>query len=121
MTYDQLTGLDKIYPAPVVMKLPFEMIAELIKNRLPVTFEQIISETRQVGVVRARFIFIFLARRYSDAHLSEIGRYVARDHSSCIYAINGVKDMVESKNTEYCALLKKTEQIILNYIYNLAT
>lgn len=60
------------------------------------TPESLRSRSRKQIVVRPRQIAMYLARRYTQASLADIGRAFGRDHTSVMYAI----DVVERRIVE---------------------
>lgn len=55
------------------------------------------ARSRKQSLVRPRQIAMYLARRYTDASLAEIGRAFARDHTSVMYAIDVVERRIVEK------------------------
>ena len=55
------------------------------------------ARSRKQSLVRPRQIAMYLARRYTDASLAEIGRSFARDHTSVMYAIDVVERRIVEK------------------------
>ena len=66
------------------------------------------SRSRKRRVTRPRQLAMYLCRRYTDASLKEIGRALARDHSSVLYAI----DVVEKRTLEEPQLRYELETLI---------
>ncbi|HTO71806.1 MAG TPA: chromosomal replication initiator protein DnaA [Myxococcota bacterium] len=60
------------------------------------------SRSRKQVFVRPRQLAMYLARRYTDASLADIGRAFARDHTSVMYAIDAVeRRIVERPQVRY--------------------
>ena len=60
------------------------------------------SRSRKQIFVRPRQIAMYLARRYTDASLADIGRAFGRDHTSVMYAIDAVeRRIVERPQLRY--------------------
>ena len=57
------------------------------------------ARSRKQSLVRPRQIAMYLARRYTDASLAEIGRAFSRDHTSVMYAIDVVERRIVEKPT----------------------
>ena len=55
------------------------------------------ARSRKQSLVRPRQIAMYLARRYTDASLAEIGRAFSRDHTSVMYAIDVVERRIVEK------------------------
>jgi len=64
--------------------------------------ETLRSRSRKQVFVRPRQIAMYLARRYTDASLADIGRAFGRDHTSVMYAIDAVeRRIVERPQLRY--------------------
>jgi chromosomal replication initiator protein len=64
--------------------------------------EALRSRSRKQIYVRPRQIAMYLARRYTDASLADIGRAFERDHTSVMYAIDAVeRRIVERPQLRY--------------------
>jgi chromosomal replication initiator protein len=61
------------------------------------TPEALRSRSRKQLFVRPRQVAMYLARRYTDASLAEIGRAFSRDHTSVMYAIDVVERRIVEK------------------------
>ncbi|MGH7290937.1 MAG: chromosomal replication initiator protein DnaA, partial [Myxococcota bacterium] len=61
--------------------------------------EDLRARSRKQSLVRPRQVAMYLARRYTDASLAEIGRAFARDHTSVMYAIDVVERRIVEKPT----------------------
>jgi chromosomal replication initiator protein len=59
--------------------------------------ESLRARSRKQSLVRPRQIAMYLARRYTDASLAEIGRAFSRDHTSVMYAIEVVERRIVEK------------------------
>jgi chromosomal replication initiator protein len=55
------------------------------------------ARSRKQSLVRPRQIAMYLARRYTEASLAEIGRAFSRDHTSVMYAIDVVERRIVEK------------------------
>lgn len=71
-------------------------IMQIAARASGVTVADLQSPSRRRRVVRPRQLAMYLARRFTDASLAEIGRAFGRDHSSVIYAL----DQVERRSLE---------------------
>ncbi|HXZ86387.1 MAG TPA: helix-turn-helix domain-containing protein, partial [Myxococcota bacterium] len=64
--------------------------------------EALRSRSRRQIFVRPRQVAMYLARRYTDASLADIGRAFERDHTSVMYAIEAVeRRIVERPQLRY--------------------
>ncbi len=73
-----------------------EIMAE-IARAYGVTRDDLRARSRKQSLTRPRQIAMFLARRYTDASLAEIGRAFSRDHTSVMYAIDVVERRIVEK------------------------
>jgi chromosomal replication initiator protein len=115
---DLVGGLNQVVARASLLKSPItpELVAQaLAAVELPGrarSLDEIMSETaraygvtrddlrarsRKQSLVRPRQIAMYLARRYTDASLAEIGRAFSRDHTSVMYAIDVVERRIVEK------------------------
>lgn len=66
-------------------------IIEMVARSYGLELEELRGPTRKRRVARPRQLAMYLCRRYTDASLKEIGRALARDHSSVLYAVAAVE------------------------------
>lgn len=72
-----------------------EMIVEAICNYFNLNKEQLRSKTRKTEYAQARQIAMYLAKKYLNIPLSQIGQQIAgRDHSTVIYSCHKVQDLM---------------------------
>jgi chromosomal replication initiator protein len=115
---DLVSGLNQVVARASLLKAPITLdlvAAALAAVELPGrarSLDEIMAETaraygvkkddlsarsRKQSFVRPRQIAMYLARRYTDASLAEIGRAFSRDHTSVMYAIDVVERRIVEK------------------------
>ena len=88
-------------------------IIEQICDFYGLTQAQVKGKLRLRSYVKARFVAIFLLRSRTGLSLKEIGRIFHRDHTSIIYAIKIINDVMSLKfENEYKEEIKKLLEII---------
>ncbi|SHN49759.1 chromosomal replication initiator protein DnaA [Desulfovibrio litoralis] len=93
------------------VKLSFNEILEKICQGLQLTPEQISSKSRKREYVFARNTAYFLARKYTDLSLQQIGERFNRKHSSVIKGITSLEEEMNRK-TQLGMQLKRTISLI---------
>lgn len=94
--------LDLVAAALAAVELPGrarsldEIMAETARA-YGVKKEDLSARSRKQTFVRPRQVAMYLARRYTDASLAEIGRAFSRDHTSVMYAIDVVERRIVEK------------------------
>ncbi|MFK8163240.1 MAG: helix-turn-helix domain-containing protein, partial [Lewinella sp.] len=76
-----------------------EVIQRTVAEYYNLEVENLASATRRRQVVLARQISMFLVKQYTDQSLKSIGRmFGGRDHSTVLYSIKTVKDLMETND-----------------------
>ena len=76
-----------------------EVIQRTVADYYNLEVEKLASATRRRQVVLARQISMFLVKEYTDQSLKSIGRmFGGRDHSTVLYSIKTVKDLMETND-----------------------
>jgi chromosomal replication initiator protein len=75
--------------------ITMETIKKLICKQYRITIDELESRSRKQSVVRPRQIAMYLARRYTDATLQEIGKSFNRFHATTIHSIDSVEREVK--------------------------
>ena len=93
-------------------------IAKLVADHFAVPIEKLHSNTRKREIVTARQLSMYLAKHFTKSSLKEIGSDLGgKDHSTVIYSINTVKDLIDTdplfKDT-VAELTKKVELSLMN-------
>jgi chromosomal replication initiator protein len=69
------------------------MICELVGGQFKVSVQDLQSKSRKKRITFPRQVAMFLARKYTDQSLADIGRVFNRDHSTVLHSIKVVSDM----------------------------
>ena len=74
-----------------------ENIQKLVADHLKVPVETLFGKTRKRSIVIARQLSMYLAKTMTDKSLKNIGEvFGGRDHSTVIYSIKTVQDLMET-------------------------
>jgi chromosomal replication initiator protein len=94
------------YPIPVAK------IIELVKDEFEVDFT---LKKRSRAIVSARYACAHLLKRFTKLSLNQIAEYIGvRDHSTVLYAIKTVNNLVET-DRQYNLTIKKLENKLWEY------
>lgn len=89
-----------------------EVIQRTVADYYDLEVEKLASATRRRQVVLARQISMFLVKQHTEESLKSIGRmFGGRDHSTVLYSIKTVKDLIET-NDEIRKSLSELERKI---------
>ncbi|MEM1359008.1 MAG: chromosomal replication initiator protein DnaA, partial [Bacteroidota bacterium] len=89
-----------------------EVIQRTVAEYYNLDVDKLASATRRRQVVLARQVSMFLVKEYTDQSLKAIGRmFGGRDHSTVLYSIKTVKDLMET-NDEIKKALSELERKI---------
>ncbi|TXF91687.1 chromosomal replication initiator protein DnaA [Neolewinella aurantiaca] len=89
-----------------------DVIQRTVADYYNLEVENLASATRRRQVVLARQISMFLVKQYTEESLKSIGRmFGGRDHSTVLYSIKTVKDLMET-NDEIRKSLSELERKI---------
>ena len=69
-------------------------IGELVSGQFKVSLEDLRSRSRKRSISFPRQVAMFLARKYTEESLADIGRVFNRDHSTVLHAIKVVSSQV---------------------------
>ncbi|CAH1000250.1 Chromosomal replication initiator protein DnaA [Neolewinella maritima] len=76
-----------------------EVIQRTVAEYYNLDVEKLASATRRRHVVLARQISMFLVKQFTDESLKAIGRlFGGRDHSTVLYSIKTVRDLIETND-----------------------
>jgi len=97
-----------------VSQLTTEDIQKIVSQHYQIKQMDLKSNTRSKPIVMARQMAMYLAKKYLDKSLTDIGRsFGGRDHTTVINALRRVKDQLD-KNTEIKRDLQDLESRIHN-------
>ena len=76
-----------------------EVIQKTVAEYYDLDVDKLASSTRRRHVVLARQISMFLVKQFTDQSLKAIGRlFGGRDHSTVLYSIKTVRDLIETND-----------------------
>jgi len=88
-------------------------IKELVADHFELPIEKLQSKTRKRSIVIARQLSMYLAKNYTNNSLKSIGRnFGGRDHSTVIYSVKAVQDMMDT-DLVFKDTVKKLEKKVL--------
>ncbi len=82
-------------------QITLESIKKLVCKEFSVTEKQLLSKSRKQDIVRPRQMAMFLARKYTDLPLKQIGAGFNRYHATALYAMNTVEKQLQQKGQVY--------------------
>ena len=110
--YDAQKELKVLFDKEISKKITINSIISIVAEKNDVSIEDIKSKSRKSGIVKSRFLAIYLSRKLTDKTTSDIGEaFGGRDHSTIVNAMNNVESEMK-KNIEY----KEMVETILNEI-----
>ncbi len=91
-----------------------ESIQDIVCKYYNLELEVIQTKSRKREIVQARQVAMFLAKKYTDASLSCIGKIVGnRDHATVLHACTTVKNQMETNRT-FRSSVEEIEELIKN-------
>jgi len=78
-------------------QINIESIQKLICKYYKISPEDLVSRSRKRGIALPRQIAMYLARRFTNHSLKEIGRSFNRYHATTLYAIGTVERLIKEK------------------------
>lgn len=69
-----------------------EMVCELVSSQFNVSIRDMQSRSRKKAVTFPRQVAMYLARKYTDSSLADIGKVLHRDHSTVLHSIKVVSN-----------------------------
>lgn len=72
----------------------------------------ILSKTRKREVVIARQLFCYLTMTYYNYTLVQVGRFLARDHSTVIHSVNAYTDYLQMKYKNETAIYEDAKNLL---------
>ena len=73
---------------------PFNLVLAIVSDHFGVSREAILSKSRRAEFVLLRHVAMYLLRTRYGYSFPRIARYFGRDHTSVMYAVERVEDMV---------------------------
>lgn len=72
-----------------------QIILDFVVKHTDIPEHYIRGKERHGSIVKARHLYLWLARHYTTYTLSEIGSFVSRDHATCLHACKKFNDIKE--------------------------
>jgi chromosomal replication initiator protein len=73
-----------------------EMVCDLVSSQFNVSLSEMRSKSRKKAVTFPRQVAMYLARKYTDSSLVDIGKVLHRDHSTVLHSIKVVSSKMVS-------------------------
>ena len=102
-----------IFKASPGLKPTPELILEETANFYNITTERILGSAKTKDVVVPRQVAMYLIREMTDLSFPEIGRFMGRDHTTVLHAINKTQVQIE-KDESFSAALSDLKKNIQN-------
>ena len=102
-----------IFKASPGLKPTPELILEETANFYNITTERILGSAKTKDVVVPRQVAMYLIREKTDLSFPEIGRFMGRDHTTVLHAINKTQVQIE-KDESFSAALSDLKKNIQN-------
>lgn len=80
---------------PMMSNNTLEELLEAVVSCTGILPNEICSKYRNIEYVRARHLFCYIASRHLGMHLTKIGLFLNRDHSTVIHAKNCYQDYLD--------------------------
>lgn len=90
-------------------------ILSIVSTKSKVPVEVIKGKLREANAVLARHTYIYLARNYTPVNQVQIGRFIGRDHTTVIHALNKISDRLETNDPD-CYFVRECEYLIKSMI-----
>lgn len=87
-----------------------KQIMYVVEEETGITIKRLESPDRTRAVTEARQMAMYLIRKYTKYTMVTVGRLFGRDHSTVIYSLANVNNMIDSKNFDFVTMLKKIEE-----------
>lgn len=93
------------------------MIMRLVCKFYDLSIEQIISESREGDIRKARQVLCVLLKNYTSMSYNAIGKLVNRDHATvihCMKVLSDAKDTNQELHFQYRAIEKQLQTLLVN-------
>jgi chromosomal replication initiator protein len=93
--------------------LSAEMIRDFIARHYKISVDDLQSRSRKKTIAFPRQVSMFLARKYTEQGLAEIGRVFNRDHSTVLHSVRVITDAMSRNGSvrgQVELLAKKLQQ-----------
>jgi chromosomal replication initiator protein len=104
--------LQSLLPNSAEARVTSDLVISVAADYFDVTPEEISSASRSRPLVNARQIAMYLCRELTDLSLPKIGeRFGGRDHSTVIFAVNKVRQLMKERETIFEQVRELTSRI----------
>src|SRR4051812_35973714 len=93
------------------MKKELEAIIQIVSVYTGVSVDDIKCNKRLREFVWARHAFCYMARIFTVTSLTDIGRFISKDHTTVIHAISRTTDLIQADEKD-AQRLNKLQKII---------
>lgn len=102
--------LRKFSQEPMTQEITFEKIITVVSQYYGVSKDDILSKKRNAKINLPRQIIMYLARKYTNLSLSQIGKELGgKDHSTIIHGSDKINQAIEENDIEIISSLKMLE------------
>ena len=77
--------------------ITIDLIKQMVCNEFSISEQDIVSKSRKKRIVKPRQVAMYLAKRYTDMPIKQIGSSFKRYHATAIYSVNAVEKEVKHK------------------------
>lgn len=89
-------------------------IIEICSKATGITMQELYSPSRLRSIVQARMFYFKYAREYSVLPYSVIGKTLNRDHTTVLYGIRKINNLLSLKHEKYLRNINETIENMLN-------
>lgn len=93
------------------MTLPLSRIAEAVAHEFDISVAELTSRRRTRRASVPRHVFMYLVKTMTPSSISEIGRWLDRDHTSVIHGVRQIEIRTRNDTVFRARLLALIEQI----------
>ena len=105
IVYRQLRTKDIQHKEVIVNNILPNQILNLITTATGLTLKQLTGKDRHVNIVLARHVAMYVIRDVCGETLKQVGQIFNRDHTTVLYSISHVIQMIEVENPAYLKLI----------------
>lgn len=95
-----------------VHRLREHHLALIVSEAVGMPWKEITNKTRKATAVIGRQLYAYFARTELDKTLSKIGEDLGTDHSTALWSVRKVEDMIATNDDLYCPLLDTVKKRI---------
>ena len=91
-----------------------ENVMEAVVSVTGVPAEKVFGKDRMREVASARHMFCYMARKYTNASLGNVGKFLGRDHTTAINSVKVCNDMLDTKEEFFVNTIGDIDMYIRN-------